>query len=148
MLHSDPALSVVLSEGVRYVSKNVQTIANIVYPSLICDTSKTQSTWLRYRGCFKCGSTRCICCVVTKVSDSFMSVVTGDAYKIKHYTNCNSTHVVYLVTCNQCQVQYVGSTACSFKTRTRRHLSNVKSTYLTNISAVSAHCILAHNRDT
>lgn len=118
------------------------------YTSLKSVSPHQQSTWMRYRGCFKCGSTQCICFNFIKVSDSFKSTATRETYNIKQYVTCNSTHVMYLVTCDKYKVQYVGSTAYSFKIRTRRHQSDVKSSFLTRMSAVSAHCVLAHNRDT
>ena len=45
----------------------------------------------------------------------------------RYHLNCKSKNVIYLVNCNKCSVQYVGSTSNEFKVRFRNH----KSTMLT-----------------
>lgn len=67
-------------------------------------------------------------------------MVTGQVYNIPKYINCNTTYVVYLITCNACSVQYVGSMKCALKTRIRRHLSDINNVSFRQVSAVSAHC--------
>lgn len=79
---------------------------------------------------------------------TFTSAVTGKCYDIKKYINCNTTFVVYLISCRDCGVQYVGSTKCSLKTRIRRHLSDVDSAFCQQMSAVSTHCVQCHARST
>ena len=49
--------------------------------------------------------------------DSFKSKVTGKEYKINYLFNCDSSNVVYLLECNVCGVQYVGSTNTPFRLR-------------------------------
>ena len=49
--------------------------------------------------------------------DSFKSKVTGKEYKINYSFNCDSSNVVYLLECNVCGVQYVGSTNTPFRLR-------------------------------
>ncbi|XP_056372529.1 fibroblast growth factor 18 isoform X1 [Hyla sarda] len=40
---------------------------------------------------------------------------TGKTYKIKQYVNCNTTHVIYLIYCTKCKMQYVGCTTTPLK---------------------------------
>lgn len=37
----------------------------------------------------------------------------------RQHANCKSKNAIYLVTCNKCKVQYVGSTSNEFKVRFR-----------------------------
>ena len=54
---------------------------------------------------------------------SFKSTVTGKGYYIKGEMNCESTNIVYLITCMNCLEQYVGP-AIKFKSRFRIHKSH------------------------
>lgn len=73
-------------------------------------------------GSYKCACGRCRCCGYV-ISVTFISTNTNITYPIKH-VNCNSTYVVYLITCILCHMQYVGSTSCTLKTCICRHLSD------------------------
>ena len=70
---------------------------------------------LKRQGCFKCKG-KC-------ESDHFSSTSTGRSYPIRQQLHCKSTNVIYLITCNKCNVQYVGSTTNKFKVRFRNHKS-------------------------
>lgn len=117
-------------------------------PSLVSISPSHQPTWLKYRGCFNCASSQCICCKYIKVSDSFWSIATQETYKIKQYLNYNSVYVVHLVICERCKMQYIGSMSCSLKVRVRRHLSDIRGPFVTRMSTISAHCVYAHARNT
>ena len=69
------------------------------------------------RGSSCCKKSRCQVCKVMSNSDSFMSSTTGKEYKINYSFNCDSSNVVYLIECNVCGVQYVGSTCTAFRLR-------------------------------
>ena len=49
------------------------------------------------------------------------STVTGKTYSINSNLNCNSSSVIYLITCNLCTLQYVGSTNTPFKVGFHNH---------------------------
>ena len=51
--------------------------------------------------------------------------VTVKVYYIKGEMNCESTNIIYLITCMKCLEQYVGS-AIKFKSRFRIHKSDIK----------------------
>lgn len=122
ILQGDPILSEVLKDGVSIVSKKAPSLADFLSPSLAVASNDTKHTWLMHRGCFKCASSRCTVCKYIDVSSTFESMATGQMYAIKQFVNCNTSYVVYLITCTLCSVQYVGSTVCKFRTRARRHL--------------------------
>ena len=56
----------------------------------------------------------------------FESSATGMQYKINFEFNCNSSNVVYLLTCNVCKKQYVGSTTTKFRHRFNQYKSSLK----------------------
>ena len=54
-----------------------------------------------------CNSKRCSHCNSIAHSQTFTSTSTGETFTMRHNTNCKSKNVVYLITCSQCQTQYV-----------------------------------------
>ena len=69
------------------------------------------------RGCTPCDKSRCQVCKVMCNTNIFKSHVTNKEYSINFSFNCDSSNVVYLLECNVCGVQYVGSTCTPFRTR-------------------------------
>ena len=70
-----------------------------------------------------CGKKRCEICPHIDETSSFQSQE-GREYKIRaENLNCDSKHVVYLVTCKTCGVQYVGSTCPPFRLRYNNYRS-------------------------
>ena len=49
----------------------------------------------------------------------------GKAYYIKDEMNCESTYIIYSITCMKCLEQYIGS-AIKFKSRFKIHKSDIK----------------------
>ena len=62
------------------------------------------------RNCSKCAKSNCMICPFVKSSSTFKSTVTGKVYDICHKYNCLSYNVIYLVTCDTCDMQFVGHT--------------------------------------
>ena len=56
---------------------------------------------------------------------TFRFTVTGKVYYIKGEMNCESSNIIYLITCMKCLEQYVGS-AIKSKSRLRIHKSDIK----------------------
>ena len=86
--------------------------------------------------------TRCnFCKTHWKQTTSFQSLVTSCKFNIPHkeFTTCLTCHsknVIYLITCNRCEVQYVGQTSQKIKDRINGHINHIKkndlSTFLVN----------------
>ena len=62
----------------------------------------------------------------TVASQDFVSFVTGQRFTINHPLNCQSTNVVYVITCKKCGTQYVGETKRALKTRLLEHCGDTK----------------------
>ena len=56
------------------------------------------------------------------------SRTTGRTYNTHGKANCNTPHVVYLIHCRKCKIQYVGQTAQSLRMRIARHLTAIRNT--------------------
>ena len=79
-------------------------------------------------GCFKCERKCDLCNNYLQETNNFESCQSGKRYSIKQNIKCTSHNVIYLITCNKCSVQYIGSTSTELKVRFRNH----KSAMLTN----------------
>ena len=60
-----------------------------------------------------------------------ISTVTKRKYKsvnadLNQTVNCNSTNIVYLITCNHCNLQYIGQTGRRLKDRVSEHLKYIR----------------------
>ncbi|OCT97489.1 hypothetical protein XELAEV_18009716mg [Xenopus laevis] len=58
-------------------------------------------------------------------SKTFVSTRTQKEYNINCFINCNTSYVVYLLTCTHCGIQYVGCTTRPLKNRMREHISQI-----------------------
>ena len=70
----------------------------------------------------KCGKPRCQICGFVDEDCTFQGERT---YFINFLFNCDSSGVVYILSCNPCQKIYVGSTITSF----RKRFNNYKSSF-------------------
>ena len=80
----------------------------------------------RTAGCYKCGSKRCEACKYITETDTFISTVTGETFKINHRFDCNDKCLVYLMTCNKCKKQNTGRTIDQFCSRWNNYKSSLK----------------------
>ncbi|OCT70327.1 hypothetical protein XELAEV_18037251mg [Xenopus laevis] len=122
----------------QFAKRSHDTVPYDVQESPACIMTYTDKTIKRSR----CGSNRCLTCKYLK-SQEIRSTVTRKTYSIKQFVNCNSTGVIYLITCKKCNKQYIGCTMISAKERIREHInqiSNVKYCNKTNVTRHFAEC--------
>ena len=77
-------------------------------------------------GSSKCGKQRCEVCNNVTDASTFSSTVTGDTFKINHSLNCDDKCLIYLMTCKQCNKQYLGETTDLFRNRWNNYKGNVR----------------------
>ena len=75
-------------------------------------------------------------CKVLQEGTKFRSNSTKETFKIRENINCRSNNIIYLVTCEKCGKQGVGSTINLFQ-RISNYLSHIQSKY--NEGAIAAH---------
>ena len=70
---------------------------------------------------------RCGCC---KNYDNFRQSVTnsetGESVTLRQHTTCQTSNVVYLVSCRKCNEQYVGETCNCVRWQANQHRSDIK----------------------
>ena len=134
LLRSSPELLEIFpSKSIFPAYRRTKNLKDILAPSKFCENRGVDQAESETRGCFKCSS-RCDFCKNFLIQDSkFKSFSTGRTYRINQNLSCSSKNVVYLASCNKCNLQYVGSTSTECKVRFRNH----KSSMLTNKKRVS-----------
>ena len=68
----------------------------------------------------------CIICPHMVKTAHYTSSITKQTYKILGHYNCKTKSVVYLITCNICNTQYVGQTGNTVNERIRGHLADIR----------------------
>lgn len=124
----DPLLKKVSDKGYKCAARRAPTIVEILSPSLFCSNTRKNTIWLQHRGSYKCGGNRCNCCNFIVQSTQF------DVFNINGYMNCNTSHVIYLILCTTCRLQYVGCTFPKPKQHFRRHITDVTSAHRIPVS--------------
>ena len=65
-----------------------------------------------WKPCFS--RTNNLCCKQVLLAATFKSNATLKAYQIFHQLYCKSSHIIYLLQCLKCQIQYVGKPEIKF----------------------------------
>lgn len=73
-------------------------------------------------GTFTCGG--CPLCRYMNTQSKF-TLPNGRIYRPRHYANCKTSGVIYLLTC-QCKCFYVGKTKLEFHKRAARHITTMR----------------------
>ena len=70
-----------------------------------------------------CGDKRCFTCkLMTPTKNAISS--SGASVNLKKQTNCKTANIIYLITCTQCDKQYVGETKRALNERMNGHCSD------------------------
>ena len=77
-------------------------------------------------GSCKCRCSRCQVCHSITETDMFICNNDQMSYKINHSFDCNEKCLIYLLTCNCCQKQYVGQTVDIFRNRWNNYKDNAR----------------------
>ena len=112
VLQMEPMLQEITTNTPLVVHRRAPTLRDkLVHSS---SSSPDRSTWLDLKGNYRCG--RCAQCNNTTNCKFFSHPLTGKKYKQKSFINCNSTNVVYMLTC-PCGKAYIGQTKRCLKLR-------------------------------
>ena len=75
---------------------------------------------------YKCRCNRCQFCRSIPETDMFICNNNQRSSKISHSLDCNEKCLIYLLTCNCCQKQYVGQTVDIFRNRWNNYKDNAR----------------------
>lgn len=76
-----------------------------------------------------CKHPNCVTCklhIVQESCSAFTSSYYGSSFSVNANTNCRSRNIIYLITCNKCNKQYVGETGRSLGERLSNHRSCIR----------------------
>ena len=79
------------------------------------------------RGTCRCTCNKCQICDFLLLGNTFSDSKSSKQFSINYDLDCNSSNVVYLISCKKCNAQYVGSTMTRFRTRFNNHRSRLNS---------------------
>ena len=120
VLHSDSGLKNIFPENsICTVFKRNRNLKEILSPSLYTRNKNEKKSYvIKNFG-------KCDICKHYLISDNtFTCKVTNKKYYINNDFDCNYMNVIYLISCTNCNEQYVGS-AIDFKKRFRIHKSDI-----------------------
>ena len=143
LLRSSPELLEIFpSKSIFPAYRRTKNLKDILAPSKYRGDGGVNQTERETGGCFKCSS-RCDLCKNFLIQDTkFKSFSTGRTLKINQDLSYSSKNVVYLASCNKCNLQYVGSTSTEFKVRFRSHKLSMLTNKKTCKLAVHFSCTL------
>ena len=72
-----------------------------------------------------CEKAHCRYCIGINTSGQISSTVTTRTYAAKHNVSCQSSNLIYCITCRRCKKQYVGQTKCRLIDRFQDHFYKI-----------------------
>lgn len=73
----------------------------------------------------KCKSKNCLTCSNLDLNLTFTSTTYKTSYTQNTSFSCDSTNLIYLITCSLCHLQYIGETGDTIRNRLNNHRSNI-----------------------
>ena len=121
ILHHSPSCKELFPMLANRRNRNLRD--NLVRANLLKPIQTEKDRKLRRN---KCVTPNCKWCQEVKVTTSITCTTTGRTYRGPENINCRVNNVVYILTCNQCEKQYIGETGRPFIERWKEHLYDIK----------------------
>ena len=119
-LHTDENVKYIFSpKSIKTLYRREKNLKEILSPSLF--PARPKNSEICIISCKKCDT----CKNYLLTDNKFNCKVTGRFYNVRDNLSCNNINVIYLISCKNCEEQYIGS-AIDFKTRFRIHKSDIK----------------------
>ena len=120
ILHTDENMKKIFpSKSIKTLYRREKNLKEILSPSLFPAKPKNSESCIT-------SSKKCDICKNYLITDNkFKREITGRFYNVRGNLCCNSSNVIYLISCKKCEDQYIGS-AIDFKARFRIHKSDIK----------------------
>ena len=108
-----------LTKSIKTLQRREKNLKEILSPFLFPTKPKNNDSCIT--SCKKCD----VCKNFLITDNTFNCKVTGRFYNVRGKLSCNSSNVIYLISCKNCEDQYIGS-AIDFNVRFRIHRSDKK----------------------
>jgi len=134
MKTTDPYLSRVFNDGVQVAYKRNKNIRDILcrarlYPIQNEKNSRPKRTVVGFKRCGKC-----LTCTYSTDVKNFKCSASGEQFFIKQAISCADSNVIYVICCQRCNLQYVGKTTMTFRSRMDAHRSAINGNSDTAVS--------------
>jgi len=106
--------------------KKHRNLGEILTNSRFINTHPTHASKAKTAGSTRCTNPKCQACNYITESRRFNSSHNGRSFQITAKLTCNSSNIIYLITCRKCLHQYVGETGRPLKDRINDHLSAIR----------------------
>ena len=127
----------VLKPPQRVAFRNAKILKDRLVRSKLRDESEVET------GSFKGNSKQCEVCNCIESGSKFKSFVTQKLYKINFRFDCNSSDVIYLISCKTYSRQYTGTRVTRFRKRFNQYKSNVN-LYSQGVRGMMQEKIISH----
>lgn len=124
----------ILSKGINFIPSKARSLGTSLSHRFFRSTLKQSTTWLHFKGNFRCGRRDCPCCPHILGGQDVTSSSNGKIINFRHFFYCNTTYVVYVITCKLCNIQYVGQTTHRLQDCFYEHLSDIRLGKSTNVA--------------
>ena len=122
ILKSDEHLNKVFPEKPVVAYRRTPTLRDILVKSNLKPILPEPS---KPHGFYHCHRHNCTTCSHSIESTTFYAHHTGTNHNVQGYITCNTSNVIYIITCTKCNKQYIGETGRKLKTRISEHLRNI-----------------------
>ena len=121
LIAESPRMKHVLPEAPICGERNCRSLRDILMPSVLPPPADADP------GCHRCQRRKCVICEkhLAEVS-TFMSCRTGESFNIRGNYTCDTSNIVYLISCKKCRgAQYTGQSQNSLRERFYLHRSHI-----------------------
>jgi hypothetical protein len=142
VLESHPGTAAIATQGFLSARRQPPSLRTMLVRSRFCTNPKRELPWGN-RPCRK----KCINCPYMAVTNQVISSRNNRTIKLNGCYDCESSNVVYIITCKKCNIQYIGETRNMLKTRMTLHRSEIKNKAHLKVSQQKKPVALHFNSD-
>ena len=122
MLKSDEHLNKVFPEKPVITYRRTPTLKDMFVKSNLKLILSEPPNLLRF---YHCHRHNCTTCSHSVESTTFCAHHTGTNHNIQGHITCNTSNVIYIITCTKCNQQYLGDAERKLETRISEQLQNI-----------------------
>lgn len=97
ILLNDPMYQEILSKGIKSVSRRAPTLGGGCLSPCLFLSKPPSSSWLHFKGTYKCGTKGCNYCQYIKTGQCVHSSTNNKNVDIRQYINCNTKYFMSLI---------------------------------------------------
>ena len=123
VLKEDPASSTIFPDPPLVAYRRPQSLRDKLIKSKVPVVPARPTREIK--GMKKCVNVNCVTCPYVSPGSNVKCTATGEEFNINAPVKCDTTNVIYCITCKKCQQQYVGQTKNKAGFRFSQHVGYV-----------------------